>query len=44
MTESNAMGTPVVAYDVNGLKDSVVDGTNGILDGRKLLNLLQDTP
>jgi glycosyltransferase involved in cell wall biosynthesis len=31
VTESNAMGTPVVAYNVNGLRDSVIDGTNGIL-------------
>ena len=31
VTESNAMGTPVIAYDVNGLRDSVIDGTNGIL-------------
>jgi len=31
VTESNAMGTPVVAYDVNGLRDSVLDGRNGIL-------------
>lgn len=29
--ESNAMGTPVVAYNVNGLRDSVVDGKNGFL-------------
>lgn len=29
--ESNAMGTPVVAYDVNGLRDSVIDGKNGFL-------------
>ena len=29
--ESNAMGTPVIAYNVNGLRDSVVNGTNGIL-------------
>ena len=29
--EANAMGTPVAAYDVNGLRDSVVDGRNGIL-------------
>jgi glycosyltransferase involved in cell wall biosynthesis len=51
VTESNAMGTPVVAYDVNGLKDSVVDGTNGILDGEKtpeslarhVINLLSDS-
>lgn len=31
VNESNAMGTPVVAYNVNGLKDSVVDGRNGLL-------------
>jgi len=31
VTESNAMGTPVVAYEVNGLRDSVVDGKNGTL-------------
>lgn len=31
VTESNAMGTPVIAYDVNGLRDSVSDGVNGIL-------------
>jgi glycosyltransferase involved in cell wall biosynthesis len=31
VTESNAMGTPVVAYDVNGLRDSVIEGRNGIL-------------
>lgn len=32
VTEANAMGTPVAAYDVNGLRDSVIDGKNGILD------------
>jgi D-inositol-3-phosphate glycosyltransferase len=31
VTESNAIGIPVVANDVNGLRDSVLDGTNGIL-------------
>jgi len=31
VTESNAMGTPVVAYDVNGLRDSVVEDKNGTL-------------
>ena len=30
VTESNAMGTPVVAYNVNGLRDSVVEGKNGM--------------
>jgi glycosyltransferase involved in cell wall biosynthesis len=33
--EANAMGTPVAAYNVNGLRDSVVDGENGILIGEK---------
>jgi len=31
VTESNAMGIPVVANDVNDPRDSVLDGTNGIL-------------
>lgn len=31
VSESNAMGTPVIAYNVNGLRDSVVHRTNGLL-------------
>jgi glycosyltransferase involved in cell wall biosynthesis len=31
VTESNSVGTPVVAYDVPGLRDSVRDGETGIL-------------
>lgn len=31
VTESNAMGTPVVAYNIPGLRDSVVDGQTGVL-------------
>jgi len=31
VSESNAMGTPVIAYDVNGLRDSIQDRRNGIL-------------
>jgi glycosyltransferase involved in cell wall biosynthesis len=31
VTESNAMGTPVVAYDVPGLRDSVKNGYTGVL-------------
>ncbi|MGH9912854.1 MAG: glycosyltransferase family 4 protein [Nitrososphaeraceae archaeon] len=31
VTEANAMGTPVVAYDIPGLRDSVRDGSSGIL-------------
>ena len=31
VTEANAMGTPAIAYDSPGLRDSVVDGKTGIL-------------
>jgi glycosyltransferase involved in cell wall biosynthesis len=31
VTEANAMGTPAVAYDVPGLRDSVIDGVTGKL-------------
>jgi glycosyltransferase involved in cell wall biosynthesis len=31
VTEANAMGTPVVAYNVPGLQDSIIDGKTGIL-------------
>ena len=31
VTESNAMGTPAVAYNVPGLRDSVIDEETGIL-------------
>jgi len=31
VTEANAMGTPVVAYDIPGLRDSISNGKNGIL-------------
>lgn len=31
VTEANSMGTPVVAYNVPGLKDSVIDNETGIL-------------
>jgi len=31
--EANALGTPCVAYDVPGLRDSVVDGVTGLLVG-----------
>ena len=29
--EANSMGTPVVAWDVPGSRDSIVDGTTGLL-------------
>ena len=31
VTEANAMGTPAIAYDSPGLRDSIVDGKTGIL-------------
>lgn len=31
VTEANACGTPAIAYNVPGLRDSVTDGVNGIL-------------
>jgi len=31
VTEANAMGTPAIAYDAPGLRDSIVDGKTGIL-------------
>jgi len=31
VTEANAMGTPAIAYDVHGLRDSVKDGKTGLL-------------
>jgi glycosyltransferase involved in cell wall biosynthesis len=31
VTESNAMGTPAIGYNVPGLKDSIRDGETGIL-------------
>lgn len=34
VTEANAMGTPAIAYDVHGLRDSVVDGMTGALVSR----------
>lgn len=31
VTEANAMGTPAIAYDSPGLRDSIIDGKTGIL-------------
>ena len=33
--EANSVGTPVVGYNVAGIKDSVIDGKTGILVGEK---------
>ena len=35
VTEANARGTPAIAYDVPGLRDSVEDFNNGILVGAR---------
>lgn len=43
VTESNAMGTPVVAYNVNGLRDSVVEGKNGIFAKKNNANSLAES-
>jgi len=31
VTEANSQGTPAIAYDIDGLRDSVVDGETGII-------------
>lgn len=31
VTEANAVGTPAIGYDVNGLRDSITNGINGFL-------------
>jgi glycosyltransferase involved in cell wall biosynthesis len=31
VTDANALGTPAVAYDIPGLKNSVKNGLNGLL-------------
>jgi glycosyltransferase involved in cell wall biosynthesis len=51
VTEANSMGTPAIAYDVPGLRDSVRVGETGILVGRgdtpamarEAVSLLADT-
>lgn len=42
ITESNAMGTPAIAYNVPGLKDSVINGETGILVEENSPNNLAD--
>jgi glycosyltransferase involved in cell wall biosynthesis len=43
VTESNAMGTPAVAYNVAGLRDSIIDGKTGILVKNKSPESLADS-
>ena len=49
VTEANAMGTPAIGYDVNGLRDSIRDGKSGLLCAnnpeamaQRALELLED--
>ena len=50
VVEANALGTPCVAYDVAGLRDSIVDGVTGLMVGSgdilgladALIRVLQD--
>jgi glycosyltransferase involved in cell wall biosynthesis len=50
--EANACGTPVIGYDVPGLRDSIVNGTNGFLVpdadvksmAARAVSLLRDPP
>ncbi|MEM3442379.1 MAG: glycosyltransferase family 4 protein [Candidatus Bathyarchaeia archaeon] len=52
VVEANALGTPCVAYDVAGLRDSVVDGVTGLLSenenikdlAEKIVRVLEDGP
>ncbi len=41
--EANACGTPVIASDTNGLRDSVVDGKTGILVPVKNVEMMSST-
>lgn len=49
--EAASMGTPTVAFDVPGLRDSIVDGKTGILDKKhsvesmtkEIINLMNDS-
>jgi glycosyltransferase involved in cell wall biosynthesis len=51
ITESNSQGTPAIAYDVDGLRDSVIDGETGSLVpsgdyramGKEIINLVSQT-
>jgi glycosyltransferase involved in cell wall biosynthesis len=51
VTEANSQGTPAVAYDVDGLRDSISDGQSGLLVdsgdvkalGVAINNILSDT-
>lgn len=43
VTEANAMGTPAIAYDVPGLRDSVINGETGLLLKENSPNMLATT-
>ena len=40
VTEANATGTPVAAYDVTGPKDIIVNGINGFIGDNLKENVL----
>ena len=49
VTEANSQGTPAVAYDVDGLRDSVMDGETGLISNanpedfaKKIVDLLSN--
>lgn len=50
VTEANSQGTPAVVYDVDGLRDSVIDGETGLVCeknkpfylGKSIVSLLSD--
>jgi glycosyltransferase involved in cell wall biosynthesis len=52
ITEANARGTPVVAYDVPGVRDAIVQGKTGLLVrkddwqamAQECIALLEDSP
>ncbi len=51
VTEANSQGTPAIAYDVDGLRDSIKSGETGLLSpdanyqsmGNQIVSLLSDT-
>jgi len=44
VTEANSQGTPAIVYDVDGLRDSVVNNKTGIVcDANTPINLAQNS-
>jgi glycosyltransferase involved in cell wall biosynthesis len=42
VTDSNAVGTPAVGYDIPGLRDSIQNGHNGLLSGTAPLAMARE--